>query len=113
MHNMSLFFKISHLIYMENMSNYGICIRTSLWENLAYVTGYNVALYRVSDCKDEFPSVQFENLWQKDLLDLANNGFAKTFSNLKFKPTKFGNRLKVAVIGSGPAGNLDYHFSPI
>ena len=51
--------------------------------------------------------MQFENLWQKDLLDLAENGFAKRFNNLKFKPTKFGGRLKVAIMGAGPAGNSD------
>ena len=48
--------------------------------------------------------MQFENLWQKDLLDLAENGFAQRFAGKKFKPTKYGGRLKVAIIGTGPAG---------
>ena len=48
--------------------------------------------------------MQFENIWQKDLLDLAENGFARRFANAKFRPTKYGDRLKVAIIGSGPAG---------
>ena len=58
------------------------------------------------ECKNQFPNVQFENIWRKDLLELAEGGFAKRFQNVKFKSTKFGNRFKVGIIGSGPAGEV-------
>ena len=59
-----------------------------------------------SDCSNRFPSMQFENFWQKDLLDIAENGFAKRFNHLKFQTNRYSNKLKVAIIGSGPAGYL-------
>ena len=43
--------------------------------------------------------MQFENFWQKDLLDLAENGFAAKFNNKKWTGT-----FDVAIIGAGPAG---------
>jgi len=56
------------------------------------------------DCSNRFPSMQFENFWQKDLLDIAENGFAKRFNHLKFQTNRYSNKLRVAIIGSGPAG---------
>ena len=45
-------------------------------------------------------TVQFQNIWEKELLKLAESGFANAFDN---KPMK-RKGTKVAVIGGGAAG---------
>jgi len=60
---------------------------------------YKSRTSRIKDCKKNYATIQFENIWQKDLLELAENGFAK-----KFDYKKFDEEIHVAVIGGGPAG---------
>ena len=43
--------------------------------------------------------LQFQNIWRKDLLDLAENGFAARFPDMKWE-----GKMSLAIVGAGPAG---------
>ena len=52
------------------------------------------------DCTRLYPStLQFQNFWRTDLLDLVENGFAARFPKMKWSGLK-----RVAIVGAGPAG---------
>ena len=55
---------------------------------------------QASVCAGNHATMQFQNIWEKELLKLAEFGFAKAFDRKQMKQ----EGTKVAVIGGGPAG---------